>query len=182
MKHDQRISPDRCPLHGRGRTRCTPAPAPPPDVPSASAGSRSSPRRTSGPNRLQHLHHRLLDEAVEYRRNAERPCAARRFRYLHAPHRLRLVGAFKQMRPDREPVLLQVGRQIIDAHAVDTRSALVALHLRQRLLQILTLDYRFHRRPAGRRAFEAGFRRMGFRSLGQRHSGLHPAPRCPSSA
>ena len=99
-----------------------------------------------------------------------------RFRYLHAPHRLRLVGAFKQMRPDREPVLLQVGRQIIDAHAVDTRSALVALHLRQRLLQILTLDYRLHRRPTGRRAFEAGFRRMGFGLLGSGIPGFTRRP------
>ena len=30
---------------------------------------------------LQHLHHRLLDEAVEHRWNAERPHAARRLRH-----------------------------------------------------------------------------------------------------
>ena len=63
------------------------------------------------PIRLQHLHHRLLDEAVEHRRDAEQPYAARRLRYLHTPHRLRLVGAVKQLSPDRGPVLLQVGSQ-----------------------------------------------------------------------
>ena len=52
------------------------------------------------------------------------------------------------------------------------RSALVAIHLRQRLLQILTLDYRLHRRPTGRRAFEAGFRRMGFGLFGSGIPGL----------
>ncbi|MGY4623878.1 hypothetical protein ACVWY3_001634 [Bradyrhizobium sp. USDA 4486] len=59
---------------------------------------------------LQHLHHRLLDEAVEHRRDAERPQAARRLRYLHPPHRLWLIGAVKQLGADREPVLLQIGR------------------------------------------------------------------------
>ena len=70
-----------------------------------------------------------------------------RLRYLDPPHRLRLVGAVKQLRPDRGPVLLQVRGQCIDAHAVDARRPLVALNLRQRLPQIVTLDNRFHRRP-----------------------------------
>ena len=124
------------------------------------------------PVRLQHLHHRLLDEAVEHRRNAERPRAARRLRYLHAPHRLRLVGAVKQLGPDRGPVLLQVGRQVIDGHAVDACRTFVALHLRQRLLQILTLDNRFHRRSRDRRAFETGFRRARFGLSGGGASGF----------
>jgi hypothetical protein len=55
---------------------------------------------------LQHLHHCLLDEAVEHRRNAERPFATRRLRYLDTPYRLRLIGAVKQLSPDRGPVLL----------------------------------------------------------------------------
>src|SRR5215813_14761904 len=67
---------------------------------------------------LQHLHQCLLDEAVEHRGNPERPCATRGLRYLHPPHRLRLVGAVKQLRPDREPVLLQMGRQSLEAHSV----------------------------------------------------------------
>jgi hypothetical protein len=38
--------------------------------------------------------------------------------------------------------------------------------LRQRLLQILTLDYCFHRWSYDRRAFEAGLRRACFGRLG----------------
>src|SRR5271156_3435840 len=118
------------------------------------------------PCRLQHLHRRLLDEAVEHRRDAERTCAARRLRYLHTPYRLRLVAAFKQLSPDRRPVLFQVGSQLADGHAIRTRRPLVALDLLQRLPQIVTLDNSSHRRPTSRRAFEAGFRRTGFGLLG----------------
>ncbi|MGF6433309.1 hypothetical protein ABIE91_008529 [Bradyrhizobium elkanii] len=114
------------------------------------------------PIRLQHLHHRLLDDAVEHRRDAERPQAARRLRYLDPPHRLRLVGAVKQLSSDREPVLFQVGRQFVDGHPIDACRALVALHLRQRFLQILTLDHCFHRQPCDRRAFKTGRRRACF--------------------
>src|SRR5215831_9931576 len=133
-------------------------------VPRSEAKARLGERPV--PVRLQHLHHRLLDEAVEHRRDAERPHAARRLRYLHPPHRLRLVGALKQLSPDRGPVLLQVGRQGIDAHSVDSRRALVALHLRQRFPQVLTLDNCFHRRSGDRRAFKTGFRRACFGLLG----------------
>ena len=112
---------------------------------------------------LQHLHDRLLDQAVEHRRDAERPSAARHLRYLHPPHRLRFVGALKQLRPDREPVLLQVARQVVDTRAVDARRTLVALHSRQCLLQVRTLDNRFHRRPnQGCPAFDLGSRRARF--------------------
>jgi hypothetical protein len=96
------------------------------------------------------------------RSSTERPLAARRLWYLDAPHRLRLVGAVKQLRPDRRPVLLQVRAQCADAHSIDTCGPLVALHLRQRLTQIVSLDNRFHRRPIGRPAFEFGLRRSDF--------------------
>src|ERR1700736_2183844 len=59
-------------------------------------------------------------------------------------------------------MLLQVGRQVIDTHAVDPCRTFVALHLRQRCLQILTFDNVFHRRSRDRRAFETGFRRARF--------------------
>ena len=114
------------------------------------------------PVRLQHLHDRLLDEAVEHRRDAERPLAARRLGYLHTPHRLRFVGAVKQLSPDPGPVLLQVGNQLVDGHPIEAGRPLVALHSCQCLLQIDTLDNRFHRRPHGRPAFEFGLRRSGF--------------------
>jgi hypothetical protein len=107
---------------------------------------------------------------------AERASAARRLRYLDPPHRLRLVDAFKQLSPDRGPVLLQVGGQLVDAHAVNTRCSFVAPDLLQRLPQIVTLDNSFHRRPTSRQAFEAGFRRAGFDLLGSGASGFtrHP--------
>lgn len=48
----------------------------------------------------------------------------------------------------------------------------VALHLRQRCLQILTFDHCFHRRSRDRRAFETGFRRACFRLLSGGASGF----------
>jgi len=101
-----------------------------------------------------------------------KPHAARCLRYLHPPHRLRLVSAVKQPGSDREPVLFQVGRQLADSHPVGACRTLVALHLRQRFLQVLTLENCFHRRPRGRRAFEAGSRRAGFSPLGGGASGF----------
>src|SRR5262245_37782327 len=84
------------PLHGPMRR------APRPEA-EARLGERSVPLR------LQHLHYLLLDEAVEHVRDANRPCATRCLRYLHAPYRLWLVGALQQLGPDRGPVLFQVG-------------------------------------------------------------------------
>ena len=104
----------------------------------------------------------------------EQPCAARRLRYFDTPHRLRLVGAVKQLGADREPVLFQVGRQIIDSHPVDACRALVALHSHQRFLQVLTFDYCFHRRSRDRRAFETGCRRASFGLSGGSAWGFTP--------
>src|ERR1700686_4894178 len=73
-------------------------------------------------------------------------------------------------------MLLQVVRQVSDAHAVDTRRTFVALHLRQRCLQILTLDNVFHRRARDRRAFETGFRRARFGLSGGGASGFTLRP------
>ena len=73
-------------------------------------------------------------------RNAKRTFATRRLRYLDPPYRLWLVGAFKQLDPNRGPVFLQVRGQFVDAHAVNTRCSLVALDLLQRSPQIPTAD------------------------------------------
>src|SRR5436190_1422520 len=73
-------------------------------------------------------------------------------------------------------MLLQVGRQGIDTHAVDTRRTFVALHLRQRFLQVLTLDHCFHRRSCDRRAFEVGSRRARFGLSGGGASAFTPRP------
>src|SRR5258708_26449257 len=79
---------------------------------------------------LQDLQNCLLDEAVEHRRNAERPCAARCLWYLNTPHWLRLVGALKQLSPDRGPVLFHVRSQRLSTHAIDTGSSLFSVHIR----------------------------------------------------
>ena len=89
---------------------------------------------------------------------------------------LRLVGAIKQLRPDRGPVLLQVRGQCTEAHAIDACGPLVALNLRQRLSQIVSLDNRFHRRPTGRPAFDFGCRRSGFGPFRAGASGFTPRP------
>src|SRR4029077_7094707 len=67
---------------------------------------------------------------------------------------------------NRRPVLLQVGHQCVDGHAVGARRSLVAPDLFQRSPHVVTLDNRFHRRPTGRRTFETGFRRSDFGLLG----------------
>ena len=68
---------------------------------------------------------------------------------------------------------LQVRGQVIDTHAVDAWRSSVALYLRLRLLQVLTLDNRFHRRPnQGRPAFNIGSRRARFGLLGGGASGF----------
>ncbi len=127
------------------------------------------------PLRLQHLQHRLLDEAVEHRGHAERACAARGLRDLDPPHRLRPVGAVQKLVPDRGPVVLQVGRQIIDAHHVNAGRALVAPDLRQRLPQIVTRDNPLHGRSnRDRRAVGCSCRRAGFGPFGDGAWGFTP--------
>src|ERR1700733_3964817 len=73
-------------------------------------------------------------------------------------------------------MLLQVGRQGINTHAVDTCRTFVALHLRQRCLQIFTFENCFHRRSRDRRAFETGFRRARFGLSGGSASGFTLRP------
>jgi hypothetical protein len=143
------------------RTQYTPSPALPPDVPSATDGSLGE---RPAPIRLQYLHRRLRmkpSSTVGMPSGMMRPVA------YGIPTRrigLRLVGAFQQL-----------GRIVCHASSAGPAGhrrsfrrphrALVALHLRQRFLQVLTLDHRFHRWSSGRRAFETGFRpaRFGLR-------------------
>ena len=65
-------------------------------------------------------------------------------RYLHFPHRLRLVGAREQLRSDGLPVLRQVLRQLVHGHPVDAGTALVLPHSLQRRLDVAALDHLFH--------------------------------------
>lgn len=90
-----------------------------------------------------------------------------------SPHRLRLVGALEELGLDLGPVVLQVGGQIVDGHAVDTRCAFVASDLGQRLLQIVPGDNPLHHRPnQGRWAFGGGCRRQDFGSSGESTRGF----------
>ena len=70
-------------------------------------------------------------------------------------------------------MVLEMRAQVLDGHAVDPRRALVALHTRQRFLEIVPLDNRFHARSGhGRRAFDCGARRIGFDPSGADASGF----------
>jgi hypothetical protein len=86
-----------------------------------------------------------------------------RFRDVDTLDRPRFVGAFKQLGAKRRPVVLQMLRQGLNGHAVDSRRSLVAPDLRQRFPQIVAIDNRFHAQSGhGRRAFGVGARRTGF--------------------
>src|SRR5262249_16833063 len=132
------------------------------------------------PVRLQHLHHSLLDEAVEHRWDAERPHAARRLRYLDPPHQLRLVGTLKQLSPDRGPVLLQVGRPAAPPRPPRPHlccpSPAPPPSSGPPARQLLPSTVR---RPPGVRD---RLPPRALRSLERRRSGLHPSLRCSSSA
>jgi GST-like protein len=60
---------------------------------------------------LQHLQHRLLDESIQRRRNAELAHATSiRLGYFDPSHRLGAVGPAEQRGPYRRPVLTQKRR------------------------------------------------------------------------
>src|SRR5260370_40439345 len=84
------------------------------------------------PFALQHLQHRLLDEAVENRRDAEGALAPTRLGALVPPYWYRPAAAASRLGAHRRPVLLQVGRPFRDGPPVKPRRPLVALHLSQR--------------------------------------------------
>src|ERR1035441_1307854 len=93
--------------------------------------SRSEPIAVIGkrpvPLPLENLHHRLLDESVQHRRNAKLAHPSVRFGDFNPPHRLRLIGSAQQLFPDGWPVLLQIVGYSIDSHPVDARTTLVGL-------------------------------------------------------
>jgi len=57
---------------------------------------------------LQNLHHRLLDQSIQHRRDTKLSHPSVRLGDFHPPHRFRLVGPTPQLLSDRWPVLLQV--------------------------------------------------------------------------
>src|SRR5260370_29494849 len=70
---------------------------------------------------LQHLQYRLLDESIKRTWDAELAHATSiRLGYLDPPHRLRLVPAFPQRRPSRQPVPTPEPRSPADPHTAPT--------------------------------------------------------------
>src|SRR6267378_121720 len=92
-------------------------------------------RERSVPAPLQYLHHRLLDEAIKYRRNAQLAHSAVRLRDFHPFHWLWCVGSVEELFADDWPVLFQVSRQFLDGHPVNAWAAFVGLHCRSACLQ-----------------------------------------------
>src|SRR6185312_6142820 len=93
------------------------------------------------PSLLQHLHHRLLDEAIQRGGDAKLSHPSIRLRDFHPPHRFRFVGPVQQLLPNGRPVLLQIVAELIDRHPVDARATFVALHLPQCFLQVCSFTY-----------------------------------------
>src|SRR6267378_515562 len=85
-------------------------------------------RERSVPAPLQRLPHRLLDEPIQHRWNAQLTHSAVRLRDLHPFHRLGSIGSAEELFSDGWPVLFQVSRQWLDSHPVDARTPLVGFH------------------------------------------------------
>jgi hypothetical protein len=62
------------------------------------------------PSALQNLHHRLLNHAVQHRRDAQLTHPSVRLGYLYPLYRLRLVSTCKKLGADGWPVFQQVSR------------------------------------------------------------------------
>src|SRR2546422_1461946 len=74
---------------------------------------------------LQHLHHRLLDQSIQHRRDAKLSHPAVRLGDFHPPHRFRLVGPAQQLFSDRWPVLFHVVGELTDGDPFHSRSTLI---------------------------------------------------------
>ncbi|MNC15113.1 hypothetical protein D3C75_629150 [compost metagenome] len=93
---------------------------------------------------LQFLHHRLLDKAIDYRRDTQQAFAAAGFRDAHSSHRGWAVTAGQQLRFQFRPVVFQVVRQLACAHAVTSRRTFIGFHSFQGLLEIDGFTDGFH--------------------------------------
>src|ERR1017187_9882901 len=97
------------------------------------------------PPPLQNLHHGLLDHSVQHRWDAKlsHPSSVR-LADFHPHHRLRLVGSVQQLFPDGWPVLLQVIRDFVDGHPIDTWTTFVGLHPSQCFSPVSSFTYFLH--------------------------------------
>src|SRR5215469_2486275 len=96
------------------------------------------------PPPLQNLHHRLLDESIQHRRDAKLSHPSVRLGDFHPPYRFRLIGPVQQLFPDGWPVLFQVVRDSADGHPINAWTTLIGLHLSQCFLQVVSLTYFLH--------------------------------------
>ena len=85
-------------------------------------------RERSVPAPLQYLHHRLRDQSIQHRRNAQLAHSAVRLRDFHPFHWLWCVGSVEELFADDWPVLFQVSRQFLDGHPVDARTPFIGFH------------------------------------------------------
>jgi hypothetical protein len=96
------------------------------------------------PSPLQNLHHRLLDESIQHRRDAKLSHPSVRLGDFHPPHRFRFIGPVQKLFPDGWPVLFQVILDADDSHSIDAWTTLIGLHLPQCCLQVFSLTYFLH--------------------------------------
>src|SRR5215470_2729686 len=78
---------------------------------------------------LQTLLNNHLCHPVSYRRNAQRPAPASRFRYLHASNGRRLIAARGHPIPELVQVVGQPRLKLLDRLPINTRRALIGLDL-----------------------------------------------------
>src|SRR6202022_4641340 len=114
------------------------------------------------PSALQNLHHRLLDQSIQHRRDTKLSHPAVRFRDFHPSHRLWLVGPTQQLFPYGGPVLLQVAREFSDFYAVDSRTSFVRFDSLISLPAVFPLADFFHQLLVTSWTFGFAFRRKRF--------------------
>src|SRR5215471_1525112 len=114
------------------------------------------------PPPLQYLHHRLLDEAIQHRRDAKLSHPAVRFGDFHPPHRLRFVGPVQQLFSDNWPVLFQVVGELVHGDPIYSRATFITFHLSQCFLQVFSLTYFLHQSITSSWAFGSTCRRRRF--------------------
>ena len=121
---------------------------------------------------LQHLHHRLLDQSIQHRRNAKLSHPAVRLGDLHPPHRLRFVGSTQQLFSDHWPVLFQIVGELVNGDPVHSRATFITFHLPQCFLQVFSLTYFLHQSIRAGWAFGGMHRRGRFGLFPSRFAGF----------
>ena len=114
------------------------------------------------PSALQYLHHRLLYQSIQHRRDAKLSHPAVRLRDFHPSHRLRFVDPAQQLFPYGGPVLLQVVRKISDRHPVDPRTSFVRFDSLVSLPAVFPLADFFHQLLVTSWTFGVALRRERF--------------------